>query len=209
MRFRTFGVTAGLRMTGFEERRGFEVGDGFWKGSLEVRGTKEGKAVMSCERMESRILGYVDGRLKENERQEVEKHLATCGPCRLRVEEFRAVSELLDELPVIEPSPEFDLRVCALVAAEPVQQSWWSWLRVSPRVAFAGSALLVALLWFGFYQRSGTPQLPWSNPMEADAQMMQDLPVLEDHDLLSNFEPLKELPPPVQAEEETETQQQM
>ena len=173
-------------------------------------GTKrEGKTVMSCEKMESRILGYVDGRLKENERQEVEKHLAVCGPCRLRVEEFRAVSELLDELPVIEPSAEFDMRVHALVAAEPVKQRWWTWLRVSPRVAFAASALLVALLWFGFYQRPQTPTLPWSNAVEADAQMMQDLPVLEDHDLLSNFEPLKELPQAVQAEEESETQQQM
>jgi len=164
---------------------------------------------MSCEKMESRILGYVDRRLKENERQEVEKHLAVCAPCRLRVEEFRAVSELLDELPVIEPSPEFDMRVRAVVAAEPVKQSWWAWLRVSPRAAFAASALLVASLWFGFYPRPQTPILPWSNPMEADAQMMQDLPVLEDHDLLSNFEPLKELPQAVQADEESETQQQM
>ncbi len=31
---------------------------------------------MSCEKMESRILGYVDGRLKESERPDVEKHLA-------------------------------------------------------------------------------------------------------------------------------------
>ena len=177
---------------------------------LEVCGTKkEGKAVMSCERMESRILGYVDGRLKESERKEVEKHLASCAPCRLRVEEFRAVSELLDELPVIEPSPEFDVRVRALVAAEPVKQSWWAWMRVSPRVVFAAAMLLLATLWFGFYQRPQTPQLPWSNPVEADAQMMKDLGVLEDNDLLSNFEPLKELPPPVQAEEEPETQQQM
>ena len=163
---------------------------------------------MSCEKMENRILGYVDGRIKENERQEVEKHLAVCGPCRLRVEEFRAVSGLLDELPVIEPSPEFDVRVRALVAAEPVKESWWSWLRVSPRVAFAASALLVASLWFG-YQRPQNPPFPWSNPVEADVQMMQDLPVLEDHDLLSNFEPLKELPQAVQADEETESQQQM
>lgn len=163
---------------------------------------------MSCEKMESRILGHVDGRLKENERQEVEKHLAGCAPCRMRVEEFRAVSGLLDELPVIEPSPEFDVRVRARVAAEPVKQSWWAWMRVSPRVAFAASMLLLAALWFGFYQRPQTPQLPW-NPVEADAQMMQDLPVLEDHDLLSNFEPLKELPKAVQVEEESETQQQM
>jgi hypothetical protein len=35
---------------------------------------------------------------------------------------------------------------------------------------------------------------------------MQDLPVLEDHDVLSNFEPLKELPPPV--EDNSENAQQ-
>jgi len=35
------------------------------------------------------------------------------------------------------------------------------------------------------------------NPDEADASMMQDISVMEDHDSLANFEPLKELPPPV------------
>ncbi len=31
---------------------------------------------MSCGRMENKFLAYVDGRLKESERLEVEKHLA-------------------------------------------------------------------------------------------------------------------------------------
>jgi len=159
--------------------------------------------------MESRILGYVDGRLKESERLEVEKHLSTCAPCRVRVEEFQSVSGLLDELPVIEPSPEFDTRVRALVAAEPVKQSWWSWLHVSPRVAFAASMLLFAAIWLGVY-RQPQPPLPWNgNQQIADEQMMQDLPVLEDHDVLTNFEPLKELPPPVQNDEDQNTQQPM
>ena len=70
----------------------------------------------------SRILGYLDGRLNESARLEVEKHLASCAPCSVRVNEFRAVSGLLDELPVIEPSPEFDVRVRARVAAEPVRR---------------------------------------------------------------------------------------
>jgi anti-sigma factor RsiW len=162
---------------------------------------------MSCERMESRMMVYIDGRLKESERLEVEKHLAACAPCRLRVEEFRAVSGLLDELPIIEPSPEFDTRVRALVAAEPVKRrDWWAWLKVSPspRIAFAASMLLLAALWLGHYQPS---QPPIPQDQVADEQMMKDLPVLEDHDLLTNFEPLKELPPPVQNDEE-ETQQQ-
>ncbi len=166
---------------------------------------------MSCEKIASRMLGYIDGRLKESERADVEKHLASCSPCALRVEEFRAVSGLLDDLPVIEPSPEFDARVRALVAAEPVKTDWWAWLRVSPRIALVASALLIAALWLGFYPR---PQqnLPWGgNPQMADEQMMQDLPVLEDHDVLANFEPLKELPPPAQnnSDDDSDTQQQM
>ena len=147
---------------------------------------------MSCERMESRILGYVGGRLKESERLEVEKHLAECAPCCLRISEFSAVSRLLDELPLIEPSPEFDLRVHARVAAEPQPKAgWWAWMHFSPRIAFAASMLLLMTLWLG--SRSGTPPTP--NIPNDDQAMMQDLPVLEDHDVLQNFEPLKDLPP--------------
>ena len=168
---------------------------------------------MSCEKIASRMLGYIDGRLKESERVEVERHLASCSPCALRVEEFRAVSGLLDELPVIEPSPEFDTRVHALVAAEPVKKDWWAWLRVPPRIALVASALLVAALWLGFYGPGQKQNLPWNgNTQVADEQMMQDLPVLEDHDVLANFEPLKELPPPAQNptdDDEDNSQQQM
>ena len=90
---------------------------------------------MSCNRMESRILPYVDGRLKASEQREVETHLAKCAACRVRVNEFRAVSGLLEELPQIEPSGAFDARVRARVAAEPVKQSWWAWLAPSPRLS--------------------------------------------------------------------------
>jgi anti-sigma factor RsiW len=159
---------------------------------------------MSCERMESRILGYVDGRLKESERLEVEKHLAECAPCCLRVNEFSAVSGLLDELPLIEPSPEFDTRVHARVAAEPQPKAdWWAWVHVSPRIAFAASMLLLMALWIGY--RTGAPITP--NIQNDDQAMMQDLPVLEDHDVLQNFEPLKDLPSPVQSDEESDSQQ--
>jgi anti-sigma factor RsiW len=152
---------------------------------------------MSCERMESRILGYVDGRLKDSERAEAEKHFAACAACRVRVNEFRAVGELLGELPMVEPSPAFDVRVRARMTAEPVRQSWWAWLRPSPRIALAASLLLLAILWIGQRSQQIAP-LPIS-PEEADASMMQDISVMEDHDTLANFEPLKELPPPVDA----------
>ena len=153
---------------------------------------------MSCKRMEERILAYVDGRVKVSERREMEVHLATCAACRLRVNEFRAVTGLLDELPQIEPSAAFDARVHARVAAEPTKQSWWAWFTPSPRVAFAASLLLLATVWIGMHSNSNQP-----------AVTQEDIPVLENYDVLSNFEPLTELPQPLQADETGQQNQQM
>ncbi|HXT23597.1 MAG TPA: zf-HC2 domain-containing protein [Candidatus Eisenbacteria bacterium] len=161
---------------------------------------------MSCERMESRILAYANGRLKESDRAEVQKHLDDCSACRVRATEFSSVSDLLDELPVVEPSPAFDVRVRARIAAEPVKQNWWAWLRPSPRMAFAASMLLLATLFVG---STKIPETAPISPDQVDAEMMQDLSVMEDHDTLSNFEPLKELPPPVDANGADDDQQQM
>jgi anti-sigma factor RsiW len=162
--------------------------------------------VMSCNRIESRILPYVDGRLKAREAREVETHLAACAACRLRVSEFRAVSGLLDELPQIEPSDAFDARVRARVAAEPVKRSWWAWLAPSPRVAFAASMLLLATVWIG-----SRPTHPPTNPPVDPEQIANDLPVLENYDVLSNFEALTDLPDPVQSDEvnQQDSNQQM
>jgi anti-sigma factor RsiW len=157
---------------------------------------------MSCTRMENKIMGYVDGRLKESERLDVEKHLAACGACQLRVNEFRAVDSLLDEVPQIEPSAAFDVRVRARVAAEPVKRGWFAWFTPSPRVAFAATLLLLATVWVGY---KSTPQSPFDgqNQKDVDAQMLQEMPVLDDQDVISNFDPLKELPQPVQQENHT------
>ena len=146
---------------------------------------------MSCSRMEKWILPYVDGRLKVSEQRAVEKHLADCAACRLRVNEFRAVSGLIDELPQIEPSEAFDLRVRARVAAEPVKTSWWAWYAPSPRVAFAASALLLAIVWFGSRPVVNRTSL---SPTATAFINPDDLPVLENYDVISSFEPLAELP---------------
>jgi len=159
---------------------------------------------MSCTRMENRIMAYVDGRLKESERLEMEKHLAACAKCQLRVNEFRAVSGFLDELPQIEPSAAFDVRVRARVAAEPVKQGWWAWFRPSPRVAFAASLLLLATVWVGYESKA---PLPVVDQKEMDAQMMQEIPTLDDEDVISSFDPLKDLPQPVQPDQTNQPDQ--
>ncbi len=159
---------------------------------------------MSCSRMEKQMMPYVDGRLKASEQREVEAHLAVCPACRLRVNEFRAVSGLLDELPQIEPSSAFDARVRARVAAEPVRRSWWAVSAPSPRAAFAASMLLLATIWVG--SRSSNVKTTDDSTNGAAAQTINpnDLPVLENYDILANFEPLTDLPQPVQSDEPDE-----
>jgi hypothetical protein len=163
----------------------------------------EGKAVMSCTRMESRLLGYIDGRLKEKEQREMEKHLAACPACTVRVNEFRFVGSLLDELPQIEPSAAFDVRVRARIAAEPVKQDWWAWLGAAPRVLVAASMLLVATVWVG-HRPADITNMANFNGDESQIMQDQDLPVLENYDVLANFEPLTELPQPVSADDSSE-----
>ena len=158
---------------------------------------------MSCSRMEKQMLPFVDGRLKVSEQREVEAHLAGCAACRVRVNEFRAVSGLLDELPQIEPSGAFDARVRARVAAEPVKQSWWAVFAPSPRAAFAASLLLLATIWIG--SRPGNVNVSNGGPNGPTAQIdPNDLPVLENYDILANFEPLEDLPQPVQGDDSDE-----
>jgi hypothetical protein len=152
--------------------------------------------------MEKKVLSFVDGRLKPAEHREVEAHLAVCPACRMRAAEFRAVSGLLDELPMIEPSSAFDLRVHARVGAEPARRSWWAWITLPPRVAVAASALLVVTIWLGSrppaidnYPGHEHPTAVATAQADEDFRMIKDLPVLEDYDVLSNFEPLADLPP--------------
>src|SRR3981189_2265633 len=143
---------------------------------------------MSCSRMEKQMLPFVDGRLKVSEQREVEAHLAGCAACRVRVNEFRAVSGLLDELPQIEPSGAFDARVRARVAAEPVKQSWWAVFAPSPRAAFAASLLLLATIWIGSRPGNVNTTNGGSNRTTAQGIDPNDLPVLENYDILANFE---------------------
>ena len=108
----------------------------------------------------------------------------------------------LDELPQIEPSAAFDVRVRARVAAEPVKQGWWAWFTPSPRVAFAASLLLLATVWIG-----SRPPDPRTLTAADEAQIDQDLPVLENFDVLSDFGALTDLPQPVQPDDVNDSNQ--
>ena len=148
---------------------------------------------MNCERFEARLVAYMDGRATDAERAELELHLVACSECLARVEDFRRLWGVLDETPAHEVSPAFDARLRARIAAEP-QGGLLGWLLPQPRLAFAMSMLLAMGVWI-----SVLPPAPNSVAVtaasEEEFKMIKDLQVLEDLDVLANFEALSEVPP--------------
>lgn len=147
---------------------------------------------MKCQEAANELIAYLDRRTNSADRKQLEEHLATCSPCRLRAEEFRKVWNVLDEVPSIEPSLGFDARLRQRVAAEP-RARWKGWFIPQPRLVFS-TALLVALsVWVG----SRPPATSLESELGAKQQfeMIKDLPVLENYDELSKFDALSELSP--------------
>ncbi len=151
--------------------------------------------MMSCKYTADKILAYLDGRASAAERRELEAHLNCCADCRARVEEFRRLWSVLDELPAIEPSPAFDARLRERIAAAP-QPALWSWLAPAPRVLAAFAAMLLVAAWLSWQSPMPAPETRPFEPSRSELEftMIRDLSVLEDYDVLANFEALEVLP---------------
>jgi anti-sigma factor RsiW len=152
---------------------------------------------MNCTQTEKKLVAYLDGKLHAGERREFEAHLASCGSCGERAEGFRAMWDVLEELPPIMPSAGFDSMVRIRVQQEASRGGFWSWIRPSPRMAFAVTALLVASVWLSSFQpgRLSVPgQAAAVQSSEADFGAIKNLAVLEDYDVLTRFDALSDLP---------------
>jgi len=156
---------------------------------------------MNCEKLETKWIAYFDGHASAAERRDVEAHVEACGACAQRAAEYRALWGVLDELPAIAPSASFDAAVRARVASEAPARPSWKWFVPSPRLAFAVSCLLVLSVWFASRPAQVAP-LPVASATavtaqassEADFRMINDLPELENYDVLTNFDALSDLP---------------
>jgi anti-sigma factor RsiW len=149
---------------------------------------------MSCKRIEGKLIAFMDGRASESDRHAVESHLAECAACKARVEGFSGVWSMLDEMPPTEPSPAFEARLRAAMATEPRQPRFWEGIVAmlpSPRLALAVALLGVFSLW-----QSSSPVAvnETAAPASSDAEfrMIQDLPVLENYDVLTSLDALSQ-----------------
>jgi len=89
-----------------------------------------------CSNIRNLLGSYVDGELDDASVWTVEKHCATCSVCSRIAADLGATARLLRELPIEEPSADFDARLAArladVVLAAP-RPSWRDrWFR--PRV---------------------------------------------------------------------------
>jgi anti-sigma factor RsiW len=144
--------------------------------------------MMKCEEVSKELVAYLDRRINSGDRVEMERHLAICAGCHARAEDFRKLWGALDEVPMLEPSPAFDARLRARIAAEPGPQ-WFRWFVPQWRLAFSMALLLTLSVWMAKF-----PAAPAHNS-EADFEAVKDLGVLENYDVLTKLDALSELEP--------------
>ncbi len=135
---------------------------------------------------------------------EIREHLAGCGACAGKLEEFRKTMALLDQWQAPEPSPYFDIRLQARLREEMAkpESGWLAWVR---RPALAVALMLLMGLGLGLFftqnsrlYKQGRQQLAvvetQTNQSAEPGTAVSDLQSLEkNHDLYSDFELLDDL----------------
>ena len=95
---------------------------------------------------------------------EIGGHLAGCGACAGKLEEFRQTMALLDEWKVPEPSPYFDVRLQARLREEMAkpQAGWQAWFR---RPVLAAALTVLIGVGVGLFFTQNTLNKPSHNEM--------------------------------------------
>jgi anti-sigma factor RsiW len=150
---------------------------------------------MDCRAIGERLVDWMAGRLDAPERGELERHLAQCPGCSRTAAEMRALWQLLDELPAVEASAAFTARLRQRWEQERLRHDFSlpAWLR--PAAAVAATVFLA--VWVGFRLPRQPAVATGPGPAgvaSEDFVVVKDLAVLEDYDVLVNFEPLSVLP---------------
>jgi Putative zinc-finger len=174
---------------------------------------------MKCMDREKLFL-FSHGMLGPEEADRLRRHVAGCGECGRAAEEYRRLDTALDDWNAAEPSPWFDAKVRARVAAsENGKSGFFGFGRLRALAAGVAAVVLimVAVVVFNHHQVaeinqpadsqqqsvaiSAQPQPSekieaLKRPLPADEQLKMDenLSVLEDYEVVANFDALSELP---------------
>lgn len=149
---------------------------------------------MNCHQLDTLLIEYLDGRLHPGERSTVEHHLTSCAGCKARAEGFRSVSQVLEAWEAPETSPWFNARLRRRIASfEAAHWDWRAQLRflLKPVYAAAMGTMLVVGSLALWNSRPGTAP---KTVTSAEHQRMDEIiPVVDDYEILANFEVLTDL----------------
>jgi hypothetical protein len=154
---------------------------------------------MKCEEIREMMPDLASGAMGMT--PEIGGHLAGCGACAGKMEEFRQTMALLDEWQVPEPSPYFDVRLQARLREEMAkpQAGWLAWFR---RPVLAASLTVLMAIGIGLFFSKGSglynPGVDEvalvDSPATEPGTAVSDLQALEkNHDLYSDFDLLDDL----------------
>ncbi|MGA8202656.1 MAG: hypothetical protein WB814_21485 [Candidatus Sulfotelmatobacter sp.] len=153
---------------------------------------------MKCEEIREVMPELASGLMEAT--PEISNHLAGCGACAGKMDEFRQTMALLEEWKAPEPSPYFDVRLQARLREEMAKPhaGWLAWFR-RPVLAAALTVLMgvgVGLFFTrdsGFYE-SGRNVVADSGQTAEPGTAVGDLQSLEkNHDLYADFDLLDDL----------------
>lgn len=174
---------------------------------------------MKCNDREKLFL-FVRQMLQPEEAEVVRRHLAGCADCARLANEYRRLDAALDDWSAPEPSPWFDAKVRARIAAsDQKNRGLFGFGRVRALVAGVAALALIVALVVVFSHRgvvenqqpsaaqqqpvavTASPKQPATSaaarqplPVEEQLKMDENLRVLEDYEVVANFDALSELP---------------
>jgi hypothetical protein len=159
--------------------------------------------------------------LDAGEASNIRAHAAECAACRDILDGYRRLDAVLEEWKPLEPSAWFDARVrAAAAAARPARPGWLNWGRwLAPALATLVIVAGVAIVRTSRSARRPRPaggpgaslpapasgkaavnlaaaagQQAQAKTADQELKMYENLPELENYDLLSSFDVLSELP---------------
>ena len=139
---------------------------------------------MKCSEIKKYFSEYVDGRLKEQEKTEVEEHLSTCKACRKELASVKALIRELGALYSVKAPTDYLENVHKRMASEPIADSFagsnrekvirkifFPWrIKIPLKLAVAAALAVLALAVYNIQP----PQKPKETFLKATAQTLKE-----------------------------------
>jgi len=152
---------------------------------------------MNCKRVESYFSAYLETDLDLKTKRLLETHLSRCETCASEWRAFRKTLRFLSEMPLIEPSQDFDWKLRSRLAhAEPNRIGIWhsifGVLRIRQALIFS-SSIGILLVFVGLHLYFSKERLPIRDQQVFVRYVTHEIPSIPMHQWsdLPNFEQLK------------------